>query len=176
MPTWASMETKWNLFTSKLDGLAALPDIVTAVDRVENQIKILKRVFAIVVGAAAGAIVGSIVAAFPWALIGMVIGGLIGWGIGGLSLGGEIAGAGGVYHSGGIVQGPPGIEQSIKAMPGETILPTHKSGGGFLRPIVIPIMLDGRKVGEGMVRWAKNEGWELTGHSGGGSAWTRRGT
>ena len=173
LPTWTELNGKWTDFTTALEGLDALPDIVTAIEGVDRQIEILKRVLAVIIGAAAGAIVGSLVAAFPWALIGMAIGGLLG------GLGGDVLAdvSGRAYHSGGIVQGPPGIEQTIKAMPGETILPTHKSGGGgFMRPIVIPIMLDGRKVGEGMVKWATNEGWELTGHSGGNSAWTGRGT
>jgi len=34
------------------------------------------------------------------------------------------------FHSGGVVQGPPGSEQLVMAMAGETVLPTHRASGG----------------------------------------------
>ncbi len=41
-----------------------------------------------------------------------------------------LVGATGPFHSGGVVPGPRGSDQLIMAAGGETILPTHKTGGG----------------------------------------------
>jgi hypothetical protein len=46
-----------------------------------------------------------------------------------------------VRHSGGVVDGPPGSEQLVLAMAGETVLPTHKPGyGSTSSPMSLPAM------------------------------------
>lgn len=46
------------------------------------------------------------------------------------------------YDKGGVVPGPRGVHRPIWAAGGETVLPTHKGGGGMPQVIVVPVMLE----------------------------------
>lgn len=170
LPTWAELSTKWTEFTETLKDMGTFSEVANSISDLGRIIDVMKTTLAIVMGAAAGAIVGALIGTQlglnPMILAGALAGALTG---------GFISAVGLRLHDGGIVPGMPGQQVPMVAMAGETVLPTHKAGFG-LRPVVIPIILDGRKVGEGMVKWVSNEGYELSGHSNSSSGWTKRGT
>lgn len=57
----------------------------------------------------------------------------------------------GWYDQGGVVPGPRGVHRPIMAAGGETILPTHKSGG-----VTVVLQLNGRELARGVVGELQN--------------------
>ena len=55
-----------------------------------------------------------------------------------------------IFDSGGVMPGPRGKHSLAMVAGGETILPTHKRGGGMAQPEVIQLVVDGRVLAEVM--------------------------